>query len=69
MAATITNKYGSGDGTFIADIDSTNVTNPHTVKPIVRVQINKVAYDALSAAAKAEIDAVTIANVIATAFS
>lgn len=69
MAATIYAKYSIGSGFFQADIDSTNVTNPHTTKPIVRVIMNKAAYDAISAAGRAEIDAVTIANVIAQAFS
>lgn len=69
MAAVIEKKYGTGDGWFVVDIDTSNVTNPHTVKPIVRVRINKVAYDALAAAGKTDIDNVTIANLIAQAFS
>lgn len=69
MAAVISSKYGNGDGSFQVDIDTNNVTNLHTAKPIVRVYINKVAYDALAAAGKTDIDNVTIANLIAQAFS
>ena len=69
MAAILYGKYGTGDGGFQVDIDTSNVTNPHTTKPIVRVVFNKAAYDALAAAGKTDIDNVTMANLIAQAFS
>ena len=69
MAAVISNKYERGSGFFTVDVDTNNTTNPHTIKPIVRVEINKAAYDALAAAGKTDIDNVTIANLIAQAFS
>lgn len=69
MAAVISNKYGDGAGGFWVDIDTSNTGNPHTAKPIVRVHVQKQIYDGLHATGKSDIDAVTIADLIATAFT
>lgn len=69
MAAVLGPKYGNGGGSIVCDIDTNVQTNPHTIKPIVRVTINMAAYNALAAAGKTDIDAVTIADVIAQAFT
>lgn len=69
MAAQITKKYGTGDGYFIADVDSSVQTNPHTIKPIVHVEINKVAWDALHANAKTDIGGTTILDIINASYT
>lgn len=68
MAATLTNKYSNGS-VYTTWVDSDVTTNPHTVKPIIEIRINKAAYDALHANAKTDIRAVTLADVVDLAFS
>lgn len=69
MAATITNKYSQSSGVFECWIGTDNTTNPNTQRQrVVEVRVHKHVYDALAAAGKADIDAVTIANIIAEAF-
>jgi hypothetical protein len=69
MAQILEKKYGSADGWFQIDIDSTSQSTPHTAKPLARVYINKIAYDQLSAAAKTDIGNVTLLNALQTVFS
>lgn len=67
MAAVISNKYGDGNGGFYVDVGTDVQTNPHTARPIVRVHVTNV-YALLAAAGKTDIDAVTIADLVAQAF-
>lgn len=70
MAAVIGPKYSiAGSGQFQCDVDTDNVANPHTIKPIVRVIVNLDAYNQLAAAGKTDINNVTLNTIISQAFS
>jgi hypothetical protein len=77
MAAVIYNKHALPAGGFVADIDSDNVTNPHTTKPIVRIEVYlPIAADGISlrpnvisALAGGDIMNTTIQNCIDAAFT
>lgn len=68
MAATF-KKHQAGSGFFEVVIGTDRAADLSGKTTIVIVRVNKAAYDGLSANGKADIDAVTIANMIAQAFS
>lgn len=68
MAAVLEKKHSNGS-IYKVWVDSDVTTNPHTVKPIIEVKVNKAAYDALHANAKTDIRAVTFADLIDMSFS